>query len=43
MAQDQDVEDIFELRTMLEGYGARLAAGKATEKDVNQLRRLAEE
>jgi DNA-binding GntR family transcriptional regulator len=39
---DQDAEDIFELRAMLEGYGARLAAGKATREDVSQLRRLAE-
>ena len=39
---DQDAEDIFELRAMLEGYGARLAAGKATTEDVHQLRRLAE-
>ncbi|HNP65031.1 MAG TPA: GntR family transcriptional regulator [Woeseiaceae bacterium] len=37
----QDAEDIFELRAMLEGYGARLAAGKATDADVAQLRQLA--
>lgn len=38
----QDAEDIFELRAMLEGYGARLAAGKATNADVSELRLLAE-
>ena len=40
---DQDAEDIFELRAMLEGYGARLAAAKATPEDVRHLRRLAED
>ncbi len=40
---DQDAEDIFELRAMLEGYGARLAARKATTEDVRQLRQLAED
>lgn len=39
---DQDAEDIFELRAMLEGYGARLAARKATNEDVSQMRQLAE-
>ncbi len=39
---DQDAEDIFELRAMLEGYGARLAAAKATNEDARQLRSLAE-
>jgi len=39
----QDAEDIFELRAMLEGYGARLAARKATGEDIEQLRALAEE
>lgn len=38
---DQDAEDIFELRAMLEGYGARLAAQKATAEDIAQLRVLA--
>ena len=38
----QDVEDIFELRAMLEGYGARLAAAKATTDDTIELRVLAE-
>ncbi len=38
---DQDAEDIFELRAMLEGYGARLAAAKATTEDTAQLRVLA--
>ncbi len=40
---EQDAEDIFELRAMLEGHGARLAAGKATEADVQTLRQLAED
>ena len=39
---DQDAEDIFELRAMLEGYGARLAAAKATTEEARQLRSLAE-
>jgi DNA-binding GntR family transcriptional regulator len=39
---NQDAEDIFELRAMLEGYGARLAAAKATSEDADQLRVLAE-
>lgn len=39
---DQDAEDIFELRAMLEGYGARLAASKATSENIRQLRDLAE-
>ena len=39
---DQDAEDIFELRAMLEGYGARLAVRKATDEEVGELRRLAE-
>ncbi|MBT8099299.1 MAG: GntR family transcriptional regulator, partial [Gammaproteobacteria bacterium] len=38
---DQDAEDIFELRAMLEGYGARLAAAKASAEDTAQLRMLA--
>lgn len=37
----QDAEDIFELRSMLEGYGARLAAAKATAEDTARLRMLA--
>ncbi len=40
---EQDAEDIFELRAMLEGHAARLAAGKATVEDVQQLRQLAED
>lgn len=40
---EQDAEDIFELRAMLEGHAARLAANKATDEDVQQLRRLAED
>ncbi len=40
---EQEAEDIFELRAMLEGHAARLAAGRATDEDVQQLRRLAED
>ena len=40
---DQDAADIFELRAMLEGYGARLAAHKASKDDLLQLRRLAKD
>ena len=40
---EQDAEDIFELRAMLESHAARLAAGRATDEDVQQLRRLAED
>lgn len=40
---DQDAEDIFELRAMLESYAARLAAAKTSTEDVGQLRELAEE
>ncbi len=40
---EQDAEDIFELRAMLEGHGARLAAGRATDEDMQRLRRLAED
>ncbi len=40
---EQDAEDIFELRAMLEGHAARLAAGKATDEDMQTLRRLAED
>ena len=39
---DQDAEDIFELRAMLEGYGARLAAKKAGNEDIHELQVLAE-
>jgi len=38
---DRDAEDIFELRAMLEGYGARMAAARASADDVLQLHRLA--
>jgi DNA-binding GntR family transcriptional regulator len=39
---DQDAEDIFDLRAMLESYAARLAAAKASTEDVGHLRVLAE-
>lgn len=40
---DQDAEDIFELRAMLESYGVRLVASKATADDIARLRQLAED
>ncbi|MDJ0653885.1 MAG: GntR family transcriptional regulator [Xanthomonadales bacterium] len=39
----QDVEDIFELRAMLEGYAARLAARSASDAQVAELQSLAEQ
>ncbi len=39
---DQDAEDIFELRAMLEAYGARLAARKISNSELKELRQLAE-
>lgn len=39
---DQDAEDIFELRAMLESYGVRLAASKVTTEQLQKLRTLAE-
>lgn len=39
---DQDAEYIFDLRSMLEGYTARLAAEKASAEEIGQLRTLAE-
>jgi len=38
----QDAEDIFELRAMLESYGARLAARKISAEQLKELRQLAE-
>lgn len=40
---DQDSDDIFELRALLEGYGARLAAKRASAKAINDLQLLAED
>ncbi|MFK8021821.1 MAG: GntR family transcriptional regulator [Pseudomonadales bacterium] len=36
-----DADDIFELRVMLEGYAARLAAQRASKEDIVELRQLA--
>ncbi len=33
----KDIEDFFELKSLLEGYAARVAAEKMTEKDVDKL------
>ena len=38
----RDIEEIFELRAMLESYVAALAAERATPEQINQLRDLAE-
>ena len=40
---DQDLEEIFELRALLEGYGAELAAARITEKEISRLRELSTE
>ncbi|MEV0729323.1 GntR family transcriptional regulator [Polymorphospora sp. NPDC050346] len=37
---DQDLEEIFELRALLEGYGAELAASRITPEETAQLREL---
>ena len=34
----QDIADIFQLRSMLEAYGARLAANKATDEHIKKMR-----
>jgi DNA-binding GntR family transcriptional regulator len=39
---DQDSDEIFELRALLEGYGARLAAKRASEEDISELQELAD-
>lgn len=36
---DRDVEEIFDLRALLEGHGARLACARATEEQIALLRR----
>jgi DNA-binding GntR family transcriptional regulator len=38
----QDLEELYELRALLEGHGAGLAAPRATAEDVARLRSLAE-
>ena len=37
---DHDVEEIFELRVLLEGYGARLAARRAQDPELAELEEL---
>jgi DNA-binding GntR family transcriptional regulator len=37
---DQDLEEIFELRALLEGYGAELAAIRITPEEIARLREL---
>jgi DNA-binding GntR family transcriptional regulator len=39
---EQDAEDIFELRALLEGYASRLAAKKASGAEIKKLLNLAE-
>ncbi len=39
---DSDIEDIFVLRSMLEGYAARMAAQRATPEQINELREQCE-
>lgn len=40
---DEELDDLFELRFLLEGYGARRAATRATPEHVASLTRLCEE
>jgi len=40
---DSDLDDIFELRALLEGYGARRAATSATDEQVSALSALCDE
>ena len=39
---DSDIEDIFVLRSMLEGYAARMAAQRATPEQIFELREQCE-
>ncbi len=36
----KEIEDFYEVKSLLEGYAARKAARKATEKDIEKLRKL---
>jgi DNA-binding GntR family transcriptional regulator len=38
---DAELAEIFELRALLESYGARLAAARATDEDLDRMRELA--
>jgi DNA-binding GntR family transcriptional regulator len=40
---DRDIDEIFELRAYLEGYGAELAARYIEDKDIAELEKLADE
>nr|HIL75317.1 GntR family transcriptional regulator [Rhodospirillales bacterium] len=40
---DRDIDEIFELRAYLEGYGAELAAHDISDEDITQLEKLANE
>lgn len=40
---DEELTEIFELRCLLEGYAARLAANRATAEEIEQLSQLATE
>ncbi|MFV1956426.1 MAG: GntR family transcriptional regulator [bacterium] len=39
----KDIEDFYELKSLLEGYAARIAAEKMTEKDIGKLIQINEE
>ncbi|ADL47280.1 GntR family transcriptional regulator [Micromonospora aurantiaca] len=41
--REQDLEEIFELRALLEGYGAELAATRITPEEIARLRELCAE
>ena len=40
--QAEDLEDMYYLRALLEGYGARRAAARATQRDIARLRKSCE-
>lgn len=40
--EDEDLEDLFRIRALIEGYGAELAAAAATDEDVQKLTELQE-
>jgi DNA-binding GntR family transcriptional regulator len=39
----KEIEDFYEIKSLLEGYAARVAAEKITKKDIDKLRKLNEQ
>lgn len=39
-ATQKEIEDFYELKSLLEGYASRVASRKITEKDVDRLKRI---